>query len=352
MNFKISNNFLYKILFAFILLLNITWRYFFRIETSNIKEKSNIIRSLVFSSFWLINSIKLNPCQKLLFLLGQNYTSCPYTCLTVYIPGRFSNQVITFLRAIKICQMSGIKKLVLPPHFLSFSNRKAFSNFYYEDIQVIFSTNISECIQADVYFRPKRMPRLEFENSFNIHFKDMFYKALPQVEIPNNSLVIHIRSGDIFFNKDPSYGQPPCNFYLDIIKMKNWSKVFLIAEDNVNPCVDIVKQYAIYKQQSWENDLAYLLNAENFVASQGTIWIAVTLLSKKLKNLYTFNRPESQIPDHMNCVPSNSVKRFMEEWKFSEKQVEALKHLKCLRWEHVTHRPLLSTDPHVFQKVI
>ena len=60
------------------------------------------------------------------------------------------------------------------------------------------------------------------------------YKA----KVPENALVVHIRSGDIFDNNTEhhKYGQPPCNYYLDAISMRNWSKVIVIAEDRKNPC--------------------------------------------------------------------------------------------------------------------
>ena len=279
--------------------------------------------SSIVSSFWLNNS-GLNPCQKLLFLLNGTYPdSCPYNCLSPIQFGRFSNQLIEFLRAVQICKLANINRILLPPKFLEISGHPL-TNFYYDDIHVmVWQTPepYSSCFIYNSLYRTKRIPRIKLDEPINDTLREIFYNILPKVDIPNNSLVIHIRSGDVFNISHSSYSQPPCKFYIEAIKMKNWSNVYLIAENDYNPCVNIVKPYTTsYKKQSWEIDLAHLLYAENLVVSHGTIWIAVSFLSKNLKTLYMCDHPERQIKDHMNCIPSNSFRKYMVGWSHSKRQ--------------------------------
>ena len=167
---------------------------------------------------------------------------------------------------------------------------------------------------------------------------------------------MHLRSGDIWARPElgRGYGQPPCNFYLDVMKKKNWSDIILLSEDRRNICVDVlVKHGAKYVRRPWHIDVTYLLNAENLAVSRGSIWVAISKLSIKLKNLYMFDQGQTTIRDHMNCVATpqfrDSVLGF---WEKSPSQLDLILTSSCERWEFVKSKPQRPEDPFAFEGTI
>ena len=315
-------------IFCFLLLYCIIFQF------KNFKKKSDL-----FSHRNVTILQKSNPSKMQIKL----------NCVHLTAMGNTSNHLISFIRAIQMAKFYSVKTLIIDPGFIFFTK-----SFYYDDIHVIVSENHSSCISLYTFFRFWKLPRLRLDQEINETFIDLFHNNLPKVTIPPNTLVIHIRSGDIFKDVRPhkNYGQPPCNFYLDVIKMKKWSNVILIAQDNFNPCVNMTKKFSIFRNQSWELDLSYLLNAENLVVSEGTIWILINFLSKKLKNLFMFEHPQPQIRDHMNCVAENEYRTVIKTWKHSNEQIEAMKTSKCAKWEFIKHRPQQENDSYVWENVI
>lgn len=125
-------------------------------------------------------------------------------------------------------------------------------------------------------------------------------KIIPQ-NIDENALVIHLRGGDIFCRSHVAYIQPPISFYEKIINSKIWSKIYLMSEDNKNPCFSILKKK--YNSIScldnknrhggnrwgFVDDLSLMLGATNFVASKSSLSPLIIQLSKTIKNVYLAN---------------------------------------------------------------
>jgi hypothetical protein len=118
------------------------------------------------------------------------------------------------------------------------------------------------------------------------------YVVMPKPTTLNeNDLVIHIRSGDIFSNQAPTnYIMPPLSYYVDIINNNNFDKIYLLAEDTKNPCInELIKQFPEihFKLQSLDEDIKILLGATNVVMSYGTMIHALLIFSNNIKNLYS-----------------------------------------------------------------
>ena len=108
------------------------------------------------------------------------------------------------------------------------------------------------------------------------------------MQIPEDTLVIHIRSGDIFYKPILSYFQNPINYYKTLIQ--NYEKVILVtsAEKN-NPVVrELLKETKVtIHSTTLQEDFNILFNAINLATSGvGTFPIAAALLSNKLRNFY------------------------------------------------------------------
>ena len=71
-------------------------------------------------------------------------------------------------------------------------------------------------------------------------------------KLPENDVVIHIRSGDIFkSNPHPNYVPPPLSYYIKKLNKYKYEKIHIVCEDTVNPVVnELLKLYknAVYKK--------------------------------------------------------------------------------------------------------
>ncbi len=120
------------------------------------------------------------------------------------------------------------------------------------------------------------------------------------VSVPENALVVHIRSGDIFSARPhPAYHQPPLAWYTlcveDFRKHYPSASVVLVHEDAKNPCVNALKDWcsaggiAISMQsQSLYEDYSRLMNAHYLVESRGTFSAPARDLNRQLKGVYTY----------------------------------------------------------------
>ena len=133
-------------------------------------------------------------------------------------------------------------------------------------------------------------------------FKENIRKNIKFIEdspLDEDTLVIHIRSGDIFIDKKKDYYQNPINFYIEI--MKEYKKVVVVtSEDKLNPiCSELEKISKVtFQTLSMETDFNILYNSKNLATSGvGTFPIAAALLSKELNNFYYTNL---YLDEHLN----------------------------------------------------
>ena len=117
-------------------------------------------------------------------------------------------------------------------------------------------------------------------------------KFLEEKKINEDTLVIHIRSGEIFNgkNKYPDYVQNPLKFYEILID--KFEKVLIVSENKNNPVIShLLKNNKVnFQSSTLENDFNTLYSAQNLATSGvGTFGISAGLMSKKLKNFYCTN---------------------------------------------------------------
>ena len=135
-------------------------------------------------------------------------------------------------------------------------------------------------------------------------------------KLPENDLVIHIRSGDLF-NRDmstkrkphPGYVPPPLSYYTKEIDKYEYKKIHIICEDTKNPVVnELLKLYknAVYEQNTLEKDIRIILGATNIIYSVGTFITSLMLLSNNKKYL------------HPSALSNGKLKEYfkiMKPWK-------------------------------------
>lgn len=117
-------------------------------------------------------------------------------------------------------------------------------------------------------------------------------------KLPENDIVIHIRSGDIFdSNPHSNYVPPPLSYYTKEIDKYKYKKIHIICEDTTNPVVNELRKLyknTVYEKNTLEKDIRIILGATNIIYSVGTFVPALMSLSNNNKYLYgkPFNNEE------------------------------------------------------------
>ena len=190
---------------------------------------------------------------------------------------------------------------------------------------------------------------------YNTHNKDFdipidylyenIEKIVKQYVVPNfkfsigksfddDTLVIHIRSGDIFeheHNPPHDYVPNPLCYYLNLIE--DYDKIIVVTEpDNHNPIIDELKKIkkVTVQSKSVGEDFATLMRAKNLASSgTGTFAVAAALCSSNLKNFYC---TDLYLNEHLNpemLMKCEGIEVYMMElknyiqfknWKNNEEQ--------------------------------
>lgn len=183
---------------------------------------------------------------------------------------------------------------------------------------------------------------------------------LPEEWFPhagNDSLTIHIRSGDIFRCKtrieawkqagNPVRGliriltdrhrvntlfvQPPLAFYKRVIESKMWSRIVIVAQDMENPVIPtLLNSYSNIEFQlgSLESDIIALLSAQNVIIGYGSFGLTWALVSDYIQSLYSPLLPDKVFGQlYPGDISDFEVYTFefenyisVGQWKASERQ--------------------------------
>ena len=170
-------------------------------------------------------------------------------------------------------------------------------------------------------------PNKDFDIDLNYLYQNIC-KVAKQYVVPNfkfkikdpfddDTLVVHIRSGDIFAHEhDPphDYVPNPLCYYLNLIE--EYDKIIVVTEpDNYNPIVDELKKIKKVNVQSESvaEDFLTLMRSKNIATSgTGTFAVAAALCSSNIKNFYCSNL---YLDEHLNpeMVMRSEIKVHMME---------------------------------------
>tara|TARA_Y100000590_G_scaffold463197_1_gene629335 strand:- start:343 stop:1074 length:732 start_codon:yes stop_codon:yes gene_type:complete len=164
---------------------------------------------------------------------------------------------------------------LIEKYFNKYSNSEIITdnnNFYY-NIKLSFSNAI---FKQNIEEKNKILQNAFLINNIN--------------KLPENDLVIHIRSGDIFnTHSHPKYVPPPLSYYTKEIDKYFYKKIHIISEDTKNPVVNELRKLyknAVYEKNTLEKDIRIILGATNIIYSVGTFIPSLMWLSNNNKYLY------------------------------------------------------------------
>lgn len=218
--------------------------------------------------------------------------------------GQFSNFLIQITNAIHIASEIGIRDIYLP-------ECQRVRDVFPSLSQVALNTHpvtihIGKipggiCLEGNFFYDHEfiigtKPPLRSIVDLFKEHCDFSF----AQNQERENSLTIHLRSGDIF-EKDihSGYGQPPLAFYLQSIRHFKPDFVVLVYENESNPVIPALIKYLKEKPLSFRvqsskilrDDISVLINATSLVIGNGTFANGVIAFSENLRRVYTFNSP-------------------------------------------------------------
>ena len=200
--------------------------------------------------------------------------------------GRLGNNIIQLSNAIHIAiAFKHNIKINVQHRFFDFSVIEKYFNKY----------NNSEIITDNLNFFDRN--KLPFENAIfkqNIEEKNKILQKAFLInnihKLPENELVIHIRSGDIFSSKPhPGYVPPPLSYYTKEIDKCKYEKIHIICEDTINPVVNKLRKLyknAVYNKNTLEKDIRIILGYTNILYSMGSFIPSLILFSNNNKYLH------------------------------------------------------------------
>ncbi|CAM9146176.1 unnamed protein product [Scytosiphon promiscuus] len=116
----------------------------------------------------------------------------------------------------------------------------------------------------------------------------------------DGTLVLHVRSGDIFDDEILAYyGQPPLQFYVRTIEHANWDRVDVVTngqdEKNLNPVIPALREKVatgklpstvhFHTNRSMDEDLRSMFCADGLVLARSTL-VSLTGYHSKAKRVY------------------------------------------------------------------
>ena len=160
--------------------------------------------------------------------------------------GRLGNNMIYIIQAIDYCLSKNYQRLIFKKPIASNNHSINFllkgESIDINDHQASTDPPVAEEHWGHYFYREKVGFTRRREIAQQYILPHMILQ--PNYSISPNSLVIHLRGGDIFCRGHYAYVQPPISFYEKIIESRSWEKVYLISEDTRNPCYNaIVEKY-------------------------------------------------------------------------------------------------------------
>lgn len=262
----------------------------------------------------------------------------------------FGNQLLIFNKLIYYCEIIKCKSIILDKNNGLYIKNKIFYKEYNMTIKVRNKKSKDYVLSSLDYYFYFTTYNLKLENRFDV-FKNEILNNLPKINTDINELYIHIRSGDIFFNRNPDYApdyaQPPLCFYEKIIKENKFSKIYIISQDRGNPVIDKLineNNNIIYNQNPIEIDIALLSYAYNIVGSISSFLISIIKLNNNLKYFWEYDiyLTSLKIPHLHHSIynftrnytifqmkPSNLYKNEMIIWQCSDYQLNLMINETC-----------------------
>lgn len=268
--------------------------------------------------------------------VGFHFKSCDHSCIRVIPHERWGNNLLQLLKACQLAESLGIGTVKVKHNFAFVTQSLPWS----PSVTVVPEETVQEECFAAKYFMLASNHTIPIFAEFTPSFKRAYRNHLGVHQLNESALVVHLRSGDIFSRwVHRLYAQPPCGYYQNIARSRNWDTILVFSEDYQNPCVRLVAENATFHVGGvLLDDLRLLLGARNLVIGRGTFGLMLALLTEDLMRLYTFNQSFGlqcalRGTRISNCQPSRAFyTRNVLHWRKTHEQVQLMLNSTCESW--------------------
>ena len=258
----------------------------------SLKEFQNV------SNYSTIKEIKTKLLREInKYTRGKDFSKVKSVYLTS--PVFYGNTMLMVNNIMYYSEIFGIKNIYFSRRYNWFLKNNITTDKF--NISVISSINIDCRAKDTVCFRLNDIPLFFFLYSpelikpqvrINL-LKNEIRSNLPHIDIDQNDLIMHIRSGRLFINDfHRFYSQPPLCFYRKILQNFKFKNIIIISENRHNPVINhLLKEFPniIFKKHSLSKDVAYLTNAFNLVGSISSFCTIMIKYNDNLKNFYEYD---------------------------------------------------------------
>lgn len=241
----------------------------------------------------------------------------PLSAVRIRFLGRFSNALVQISNAIRIAHKLKLNTVYLPTSERSlamFNSHEMGCNELNMQLRIMDPPSTTTVLEGFFFYSEKHKQLLEGtptrHRAIQAFKHNLGFDYATNAALPRDTLVMHIRSGDIFSDTPHrAYGQPPLAYYKLVIEKANPRSVLLVYENEHNPVIPalhaLLKSLSIpYTVQcsSLREDVALLLRATTLVSGRGTFVSGITALSNNVKEVYSFEANTSWNPGTANHV--------------------------------------------------
>ena len=212
--------------------------------------------------------------------------------------GRWGNNLIQLRHVANLATLYGLTQVFIPRGFV----------FLVEPIRwneqvVIFPVDKEEdldCYTHRFFTMESFQPGLALDN-FTREFVAEYVKRLQVVELSRDTVVLPLRSGDVFSRRPaPMYGQPGCDYYEHVVGTRRWLSVLVFAEDEGNPCIHrFLSRADIRIGMSLVDDLRLMLGSVHLALGVSTFAEMCGELSPRVEQVFLYTTPAF----HLWCPP-------------------------------------------------
>ena len=214
-----------------------------------------------------------------------------------YWYGRLGNNIIQVKNALHIAFYYGYNVIIPTHQYFKYNHLKVSNANEGEMIEHIydnasrgfyFMNDIDRSINRECFNMNYDKVRDELLKLFTID-----YRALDPLE--DDELVLHIRSGDSICALHDQYIIPPLSYYTKFIDSNNFKKIYILAEDTQNLCIESLKnKYSNveFALRSLTDDIELVLRAKNVMMSIGSFIPELIWVTKNVKEVIYPNYDE------------------------------------------------------------
>ena len=207
-----------------------------------------------------------------------------------YWYGRLGNNIIQVKNALHIAFYYGYNVIIPTHQYFKYTHLKVSNTNESEPIEQIydyasrgfyFVNDIDRSINRECFSTNYDKVREVLLKLFTID-----YRALDPLE--DDELVIHIRSGDIISVLHDEYVIPPLSYYTKFIDRNNFKKIYILAEDTQNLCIESLKKTysnVEFELRSLKDDIELVLRARNMMMSIGSFIPELIWVTKHTRNV-------------------------------------------------------------------